>query len=79
MKALARTLLRRGVRTFSFTLHSPSVEPGCTPYVRNAGDLERFLGTITAFCEFFVTEMNGVPGTPDDYLASLPAAVAATH
>jgi len=79
MKALARTLLRRGVRTFSFTLHSPSVEPGCTPYVRNAGDLERFLGSIAAFCEFFVTEMNGVPGTPDDYLASLPAAVAATH
>jgi len=43
MKALTTSLIRRGVRTFSLTLHSPSVEPGCTPYVQTAADLRKFL------------------------------------
>ncbi len=35
-------LLDDGVRLFSISFHSPSVEPGHTPYVRNARDLELF-------------------------------------
>ena len=35
-------LLDDGLRLFSISFHSPSVEPGNTPYVRNARDLDLF-------------------------------------
>jgi hypothetical protein len=66
MKALTRSLLRRGVRTFSLTMHSPSVEPGCTPYVRDQAQLGQFLDRIAAYCDFFLGELGGVPSTPQD-------------
>ena len=71
MIVLTRTLMNRGVRTFSLTLHSPSVEPGCTPYVRTRTDLEAFLDRIAAYCDFFFDDLGGVPGTPDAFLRSL--------
>jgi hypothetical protein len=71
MKALTRSLLRRGARTFSLTLHSPSVEPGCTPYVRTMSELGRFLDRVRAYCDFFLDELGGVAGTPEDFLESL--------
>jgi len=71
MKALTRSLLRRGVRTFSLTLHSPSVEPGCTPYVRTSADLAQFLDRIAAYCDFFLGELGGVASTPESFLTSL--------
>lgn len=37
-----RTLLDDDVRLLSISFHSPSVEPGHTPYVRDAADLRRF-------------------------------------
>ena len=73
MKALTSALVARGVRTFSMTLHSPSVEPGCTPYVRSDGDLDRFLGRIAAYCEFFFGDLGGDAATPDEFRASLGA------
>jgi len=39
-----RTLLDDDVRLLSISFHSPSVEPGHTPYVRDADDLRRFYG-----------------------------------
>jgi hypothetical protein len=59
MKALAAALHARGVRTFALTMHSPSVQPGCTPYVRSRADLEAFLARIRGFCEFFFGELQG--------------------
>lgn len=41
LKAL-RVLLDSDTRLFSISFHSPSVEPGHTPYVRDAEDLRRF-------------------------------------
>jgi hypothetical protein len=70
MKALTWALARRGVRTFSLTLHSPSVEPGCTPYVRSEADLGRFLDCIAAYCDFFRDTVGGMPSTPEDFLAT---------
>ena len=67
MQDLTRTLLADGVRTFSFTLHSPSVEPGHTPYVRSAADLRAFMDRIDAFCDFFFGSVGGVPGTLDEF------------
>jgi hypothetical protein len=62
--ALLRTLYREGVRIFSFAFHSPSVEPGNTPYVASQLDLERFLSQCRSFFEYFIGKLGGVPTTP---------------
>jgi hypothetical protein len=62
--ALLRTLYRNGVRVFSFVLHSPSVEPGNTPYVTSQNDLERFLSQCRDLFDYFMGQFNGVPTTP---------------
>jgi len=71
MKALARALYGRGYRTFSLTFHSPSVEPGHTPYVRSDAQMREFLARIDGFCDFFFRELGGVPGRPLEFRASL--------
>jgi len=63
-RELVRTLYREGLRVFSFAFHSPSVEPGCTPYVRSESDLNHFLDRCRKFFDFFFGEMGGVPSTP---------------
>jgi hypothetical protein len=57
-------LLRRGHRVFSFTYHSPSLEPGNTPYVRNQVDLRGFLRRIEQYLDFFTGEVGGRAATP---------------
>src|SRR5206468_8980632 len=76
MKRLTRSLLRRGVRTFSLTMHSPSVEPECTPYVRNAADLGQFLDRVAGYCDFFLGELGGKSSTPETFLESLTGTIA---
>ena len=68
---LTRSLLARGVRTFTFSFHSPSVRPGCTPYVKNEGELHEFLSTCRRYFEFFLGDMNGVARTPQEVLGRL--------
>jgi hypothetical protein len=41
-KEAAERLLGDGLRLFSISFHSPSVEPGHTPYVRDEADLASF-------------------------------------
>ena len=67
MQAVTQALIADGVRTFSLTLHSPSVEPGHTAYVRTAADLRAFLDRIAAYCEFFFGKIAGVPATLDEF------------
>jgi hypothetical protein len=69
--ALTRTLLADGLTFFSFTLHSPSLAPGYTPYVRSAADLSAFLSTIERYFEFFFAELGGEPSTPERYRRDL--------
>ena len=59
MCALARGLYRRGLRVFTLSYHSPSLEPGHTPYVRSDRDLETFLSCLDGFCDFFMDELRG--------------------
>jgi hypothetical protein len=61
---LVRALHRDGLRVFSFALHSPSVEPGHTPYVTSWGDLETLLYRCRRFFDFFMGELGGCPTTP---------------
>lgn len=64
MKRLTRHLLRRGTRVFTFSYHSPSLLPGCTPYVRSKADLDDFLGRFESYFDFFLGEIGGTPTTP---------------
>jgi hypothetical protein len=78
MKAVTHALLADGVRTFTMTLHSPSVAVGHTPYVRTAAELRDFLGRIDAYCDFFLGVLGGVPGTIDGFRSSvMPGGAAA--
>jgi hypothetical protein len=61
---LVRAMYRDGVRVFSFAFHSPSVEPGNTPYVQSQHDLEIFLARCHRFFDFFLGELDGLPATP---------------
>lgn len=60
MLRLTRTLLKRGERVFTLSYHSPSLEPGNTPYVRTHRDLAVFLDRISGFLSFFRDELGGV-------------------
>jgi hypothetical protein len=71
MCALARTLHSRGLRVFTLSYHSPSLEPGHTPYVRTGKDLEQFMSCLDGFCEFFFGELQGVAGTPEELRARM--------
>ncbi|HEY0184528.1 MAG TPA: polysaccharide deacetylase family protein, partial [Rhodopila sp.] len=60
MLRLTRTLLQRGERIFTLSYHSPSLEPGNTPYVQTHRDLAVFLDRISGFLSFFRDELGGV-------------------
>ena len=64
MKALTRALLARGQRVFTMSFHSPSLEPGHTPYVTDARTRADFLRRIEGYLEFFLAELGGAPTTP---------------
>jgi hypothetical protein len=49
---------------FTVSYHSPSLEPGNTPYVRSAADLRRFLDWLDGYLDFFFSELGGVATTP---------------
>jgi uncharacterized protein Usg len=59
LERLARSLVSRGLRILTLSLHSPSCAPGFTPYVRTAADLDAFVKRIRNFVEFFQKELNG--------------------
>lgn len=56
---LIEAMVRRGHRTFSLVYHSPSLEPGHTPYVDSAGELADFLAAIEAVLRFFRDRVGG--------------------
>jgi phosphatidylinositol alpha-1,6-mannosyltransferase len=59
MCRLTRALLARGERIFTLSYHSPSLEPGNTPYVSNARDLAVFLDRLSGFLHFFQNTLGG--------------------
>jgi hypothetical protein len=58
-KRLIRQMIADGKRVFVMTYHSPSMEPGGTPYVRTEDDLTRFLAWLEEFYDFFTKEIGG--------------------
>lgn len=68
---LTQALYDQGVRTFTWSFHSPSVVPGHTDYVRNEQELEAFLGTFRTFFDFFFNQLNGEATTPTELRSQL--------
>ena len=64
-KRLTRFLLAAGQKVFVVSYHTPSLGLGHTPYVRNAADLNRFLGWLEGYLEYFFGEVGGAAGTPE--------------
>lgn len=64
-----RRLSRCGVRLFTFSFHSPSLEPGHTPYVRTDADLARFHRWWDEMFEFLEGE-EIAPASLDEILAA---------
>jgi GT2 family glycosyltransferase len=58
-KRLVRYMVACGHKVFVLTYHSPSLEPGNTPYVRTSADLARFLDWLAAFYDFFINDIGG--------------------
>ncbi|HTO41680.1 MAG TPA: glycosyltransferase [Rhizomicrobium sp.] len=75
-KHLTRRMFATGYRVFAVSYHTPSLSPGNTQYVRNERELQRFLGWIEGYLEFFFGEMRGEASTPlaiRDWALSLSA------
>ena len=70
-KRLVRCMKQAGHRVFVLTYHSPSLEPGNTPYVRTKEDLAAFLRWLEEFYDFFTTEIGGTCASWRDVRAAL--------
>ncbi|HUZ72204.1 MAG TPA: glycosyltransferase, partial [Stellaceae bacterium] len=58
-KHLVRHMAAHGHKVFVLTYHTPSLEPGNTPYVRTVEDRQRFLAWLDEFLDFFTSEIGG--------------------
>lgn len=61
---LTKSLYDSGVRTFTWSFHSPSVMPGNTTYVSNKSELNAFLDSFKRYFDFFFEELNGEASSP---------------
>lgn len=71
LRRLTNSLLRKGRRVFCLSYHSPSLQPGASPYVADKGELNTFLQTIDRYIDYFVGEIGGQPMTPGGLYARL--------
>jgi glycosyltransferase involved in cell wall biosynthesis len=70
-KRLVSHMVRMGHKVFVLTYHSPSLEPGNTPYVRTAADLAKFLRWLDEFYDYFTREIGGVCSSWRDVRSAL--------
>lgn len=68
---LTRDLIAKGVRLFSFTLHSSSMKPGCSPYANNTADVDDILDRCERYFDYFFNTLKGSPVTPFDVKAQI--------
>src|SRR3546814_20412009 len=59
-------MLDDGIRVLNLSFHSPSLEPGYTPYVRDAADLRAFYGWWDAVLDR-MTKRGVTPASLDDF------------
>jgi hypothetical protein len=72
VKEAVERLLDDGVQLFSISFHSPSVEPGHTPYVRDEADLATFYAWWDGVFDLF-GKRGVAPASMDEVLAATRA------
>lgn len=68
-----KVLAAQGQKIFCISFHSPSLEPGNTPYVRTEQDLENLYGWLREVLDFLMGTVGARPATPFDILAEARA------
>jgi hypothetical protein len=71
---LTRSLIKKGLRTFTWNFHSPSVMPGMTEYTQTEKQVKEFLDLFRYYFDFFFEELGGEATTPTNlkkYLETL--------
>lgn len=71
---LISAMMNGGARVFTLTYHSPSLEPGHTPYVRDQADLKAFLASIEKVVSWFAALPDARFTTLDELRAEACAA-----
>jgi len=69
MRRLVDARAARGPACFVLSFHSPSLLPGCTPYVRNEKDLGQFLDALYDTLDHLVSGAGAVPTSVLDLYA----------
>lgn len=70
-RQLTQALLQQGVRTFTFSFHSPTLMPGGSAYVKTEAELTRFLDAIERYLDYFLGAFGGISMTPTEFRARL--------
>lgn len=61
---LTKALYGQGVRTFTWSFHSPTVVPGMTSYVQSEQQLKQFLDSFRYYFDFFFGQLGGEASSP---------------
>ena len=61
---LTEALRAMGESVFTFSLHSPTVMPGGTPYASSKKDVDDFLDKCRRYFDYFINELGGRNLTP---------------
>jgi len=69
LKRLTRALYTAGQRVFTYSLHSPTITPGHTPYTPDRASTDAFMADISEFLRFFRDDLGGVAVDPHDFYA----------
>ena len=59
MRRLTSALIKEGIRIFVFSFHSPSINPGGTPYVQSQAELRLFLDKCRRYFDYFFNRLGG--------------------
>ena len=70
-KKLTRFLYNKGVRTFTWNFHSPTVVPRMTMYTQNKKQVQDFLDSFRRYFDFFFGELSGEATTPTQIKSQL--------
>ncbi len=71
MRDLTQSLFDAGLRVFTLSLHSPSLQPGNTPYARSEAELARLLTETARFLAFFRDGLGGRFAGPSEIRGEL--------
>jgi glycosyltransferase involved in cell wall biosynthesis len=71
MEQLTRQLHASGLRIFTLSLHSPTLQMGHTPYTRTQAEMDKLLTTIDGYLGFFRSELGGGFTAPSAILERL--------